>query len=567
MTDGTAQLLFFCVVIAGVTPLLGTYMYRVYAGLPTPLSPVLAPLERLTYRLMGVNPGVGQHWKRYALSSIVMTFAGMFLFYLILRLQHVLPLNPRGFGPFDPALAFNAAAAFITNTDWQAYDPEKQMSYFSQMAGATMLNFFSSAIVMAVAIAVIRGFTGTQSKTVGNFYVDFTRSIYYILLPIAFVSSLILVAEGVPQNLANYVTANTVEGGNQLIAQGPVASQTAIAVFGTNGGGFFNANSGHPYANPSPLTNFLQMVLIFAIPAAMTYTFGKMANDTRQGWALFSAMAVMFVAGLSIVYWSELQGNPLLDGLPLSQTGNMEGKEVRFGIAGSALYGVVTTASSAGAVNAAHDSFTAFGGLILLFNIHIGEIIFGGVGTGLLAMLFYVVLAVFIAGLMVGRSPEYLGKKIEAKEIKLSVLALFLLTACMLGVPALTVALPALAASIHEAGPHGLSEVLYAYGSATANNGSSFSGFNSATPFHLTAMGLCMLIGRFAVIIPILAIAGTLGAKKTIPPSASTFPTHTPLFVGVLIGVIIIVGGLTIFPALALGPLAEHFEMLAGKSF
>ncbi len=567
MTDGTAQLLIYCLVLAGVTPVLGAYMYRVYAGLPTPLSPVLAPLERLTYRLMGVNPGVGQHWKRYALSAIVVSFTALLFFYAILRLQHVLPLNPRGVGPFDPALAFNAAAAFVTNTDWQAFSPEKQMSYFSQMAGATMLNFLSSAVVMAVVIAVIRGFTGTQSKTVGNFYVDFTRSIYYILLPVAFVASLILVAQGVPQNLSDYVTANTVEGANQLIAQGPVASQTAISTFGTNGGGFFNANSGHPYANPTPLTNFLQMVLILAIPAATTYTFGKMAGDVRQGWALFGAMAVMFVAGLAVVYWSELQGNPLLVDLPLSQTGNMEGKEVRFGIANSALFSMVTTASSAGAVNAAHDSFNALSGLILLFNIHIGEIIFGGVGTGFMAMLLYVVLAVFIAGLMVGRSPEYLGKKIEAKEIKLSVLALLLLTTGMLGIPALTVALPALAASIHEAGPHGLSEVLYAYGSATANNGSSFAGFDSATPFHLTAMGLCMLIGRFGVIIPALAIAGALGAKKTIPPSASTFPTHTPLFVGVLIGVILIVGGLTIFPALALGPLAEHFEMLAGKSF
>jgi K+-transporting ATPase ATPase A chain len=441
------------------------------------------------------------------------------------------------------------------------------MSYFSQMAGATVQNFLSAATGMAVAIAAIRGFTGKQSKTLGNFYTDLIRSIYYILLPVAIVAALVFAAQGTPQNLSDYVSASTVEGGNQLIAQGPVASQTAIKVLGTNGGGFFGANSAHPYENPTPLSNFLQMVLIFVIPAAFTYTFGQMVNDARQGWALFGAMGLMFVVGLAIVYWSELSGNPLLAGLPIDQTGNMEGKEVRFGIANSALYGMVTTAASSGAVNAMHDSFTALGGFILLLNMHLGEIIFGGVGSGLFGIFFYVVLAVFIAGLMVGRSPEYLGKKIEGKEIKLAVLALFVLTTCMLGIPALSVVLPGAAASIHSAGPHGLSEVLYAYGSAAGNNGSAFAGFNSATPFHLTAMGLCMLVGRFCFIIPILAVAGSLGAKKTIPASASTFPTHTPLFVGLLIGVILIVGGLTIFPALALGPLAEHFEMLAGKSF
>lgn len=567
MTEGTAQLVIFCLIIVALTPMTGLYMYRVYMGERTLLSAVIAPVENALYRAAGIVPSSGQHWSRYAISVVVLNFVGMFVFYVILRLQHILPLNPRGFAGFDAVLAFNAAASFVTNTDWQAYSGETQMSYFSQMTAATVQNFLSAATGMAVAIAVIRGFTGRQAKNIGNFYVDFTRSVLYILLPIAIVSTVVLIADGTPQNFSDYVTAKTVEGGTQVIAQGPVASQTAIKVLGTNGGGFFNANSSHPYENPTPLTNFIQMVLIFLIPAALTYTFGKMVGDARQGWAIFGAMALLFVGGLATVYWSELQANPLLTNLPLDQTGNMEGKEVRFGIAASSLYAMVTTAASSGAVNAMHDSFSAMGGFILLLNIHLGEIIFGGVGSGLFGMLFYVVLAVFIAGLMVGRSPEYLGKKIEAKEIKLSVLALFVLTLGMLGVPALAVVLPSAAASIHHAGPHGLSEVLYAYGSATGNNGSAFASFNSATPFHLTAMGLCMLAGRFGFIIPVLAIAGALGAKRIIPPSASTFPTHTPLFVGLLIGVILIVGGLTIFPALALGPLAEHFEMLVGKSF
>jgi potassium-transporting ATPase potassium-binding subunit len=569
MTEGTTQLIIYCLVILALTPVIGGYMFRVYTGKRVLLSPVMGPVERIIYRVIGIKENAGQHWTRYAVSMVVVNFIGLLVFYVILRLQHVLPFNPRNFGPFDPALAFNTAASFITNTNWQAYSGEAQMSYFSQMTGATVQNFLSAATGMAVAIGVIRGFVGKLSKNIGNFYVDITRSILYILLPISIVSTLVLVSEGTPQNLSDYVVAKTVEGTSQTIAQGPVASQTSIKVLGTNGGGFFNANSAHPYENPTPLSNFLQMVLIFLIPAGLTYTFGKMVHDARQGWALFAAMGVLFIAGLATVYWAELQGNPLLKqaGLPLDQISNMEGKEVRFGIAGSSLYAMVTTAASSGAVNAMHDSFSPLGGFILLLNIHLGEIIYGGVGSGLFGMFFYVLLAVFIAGLMVGRSPEYLGKKIEAKEMKLSILALFILTLGMLAVPALAVVLKGPAASIHHAGPHGLSEVLYAYGSATGNNGSAFSSFNSATPFHLTALGLCMLMGRFCFIIPILAIAGTLGAKKTIPPSASTFPTHTPLFVGLLLGVILIVGGLTIFPALALGPLAEHFEMLLGHSF
>lgn len=569
MTEGVTQLVIYCLVIIVLTPMIGGYMFRVYTGERVVLSPVLAPVERIIYRLISIKAHNGQHWTRYAISLVVVNFVGLLVFYIILRLQHVLPFNPRGFGPIEPALAFNTAASFITNTNWQAYSGEAQLSYFSQMAGATVQNFLSAATGMAVAIGVIRGFTGKHSKNIGNFYVDITRSVLYILLPISIITTIVFVSEGVPQNLNDYVAATTVEGTKQTIAQGPIASQSAIKVLGTNGGGFFNANSAHPYENPTPLSNFLQMVLIFLIPAGLTYTFGKMVRDTRQGWALFAAMGILFIAGLATVYWAESQGNPLLKqaGLSLDQISNMEGKEVRFGISASSLYAMVTTAASSGAVNAMHDSFSPLGGFILLLNIHLGEIIYGGVGSGLFGMFFYVLLAVFIAGLMVGRSPEYLGKKIEAKEMKLSILALFVLTLGMLAVPALAVLLKGPAASIHHAGPHGLSEVLYAYGSATGNNGSAFASFNSATPFHLTALGLCMLIGRFCFIIPILAIAGTLGAKKIVPPSASTFPTHTPLFVGLLLGVILIVGGLTIFPALALGPLAEHFEMLLGHSF
>ena len=435
------------------------------------------------------------------------------------------------------------------------------------MTGCTVQNFLSAATGIAIAIAVVRGFVGRQSKNVGNFYVDITRSVYYVLLPISIVSALVLVSQGVPQNLSDYVTATTVEGVGQVIAQGPVASQIAIKELGTNGGGFFNANSAHPYENPTPLSNFLQLVLILLIPAGLTYTFGKMVADSRQGWALFAAMAVLFIVGLWLVYWAEALGNPLLNNLPIDQTGNMEGKEVRFGIANSALWGAVTTIASCGAVNAMHDSFNPLAGLVLMLNIQLGEIIYGGVGSGLYGMLFYVLLAVFVAGLMVGRTPEYLGKKIEGKEIKLAMLALFAVPIGMLAVPALAVVTPSAAASISAQGPHGFSQMLYAYASATGNNGSAFAGFNGATTFHLTAQALCMLLGRFGFIIPILAIAGSLGAKRTIPPSAGTFPTHTPLFIGLLIGVILIIGGLTFFPALALGPIAEYLEMAAGKTF
>jgi K+-transporting ATPase ATPase A chain len=568
VTDDLLQLFVFGAIVLALTPFLGAYMYRVYTGRRSFLSPVVEPVERGFYRLAGIEPDAGQHWTRYALAMLAFNLAGCLLFYAILRLQHVLPFNPRGFGPLEPALAFNTAVSFVTNTNWQAYSGETTLSYFSQMAGCTVQNFLSAGTGMAVAAAVIRGFAGRQLKTLGNFYVDLTRSVLYVLLPISLAAAVLLLWQGLPQNLSDYAAVKTLEGADQLIAQGPVASQLAIKNLGTNGGGFFNANAAHPFENPTPLSNYIQLLLILLIPTAFTITFGKMVGDVRQGWALFSAMALLFVVGVAVTYWAETAGNPLLASLPVDQSaGNMEGKEARFGVAPSALWAVTTTATSTGAVNAMHDSFTALGGLVPLVNMQLGEIIFGGVGSGLYGVLFYALLAVFIAGLMVGRTPEYLGKKIEAREIKLTLIALFTVPIGMLAVPAVAVVLPTAAASIQDPGPHGLSEVLYAYASATGNNGSAFAGFNAATPFHLTAQGLVMLMGRFVFILPILAIAGSLAAKKAVPASSGTFPTHTLLFVLLLIAIILILGGLTFFPALALGPVAEHFEMLRGTSF
>jgi K+-transporting ATPase ATPase A chain len=568
VTDDTLQLVFFAALILGLAPPMGIYMFLVYTGKPTPLSPVIAPAERLIYRLAGVNAQAGQHWTRYAFAVVALNLAGFLIFYAILRLQQILPFNPRGFGPLGPALAFNTAVSFVTNTNWQAYSGETALSYFSQMAGCTVQNFLSAATGMAVAVAVIRGFSGKQIKTLGNFYVDLTRSILYILLPISIIAALLIALDGVPQNLGDYVTAKTVEGADQIIAQGPVASQVAIKNLGTNGGGFYNANGAHPYENPTPFTNYIQLLLIILIPAGFTITFGKMVGDIRQGWVLFSAMAVLYVAGVAIAYCAESMDNPLLTQQPIDQAiGNMEGKEARFGIAASVVWSVTTTATSTGAVNAMQDSFTPLGGMVGLVNIELGEVIFGGVGSGIYGVLFYVLLAVFIAGLMVGRTPEYLGKKIEAREIKLTMLALLTMPVGMLVLPAIAVLLPSAAASIQDRGPHGLTEILYAYASATGNNGSAFAGFNAATPFHLTAQGLAMLAGRFAFIVPILAVAGSLGAKKVIPASSGTLATHTPLFVGLLIIVILTLGGLTYFPALALSTLAEHFELMSGRAF
>ncbi|WP_088347818.1 MULTISPECIES: potassium-transporting ATPase subunit KdpA [Rhodomicrobium] len=568
MTEDTAQLLLFALAIVALTPLMGRYMARVYAGERTLLTPVVAPVERAIYRLGGIDPAAEQRWTRYATSVIALNLVGTLAFYAILRLQDVLPLNPRGLGPVEPALAFNTAISFITSTNWQAYAGERTLSYFSQMAGCTVYNFVSTASAMGVAIAVMRGFATSQTRSLGNFHVDFIRTNLYVLLPVALISALFLVFEGVPQTLADYASVKTVEGGEQIIARGPVASQVAIKMLGTNGGGFFNANGAHPFENPTPLSNFVQAVLMLLIPAALTYTFGTMVGDTRQGWALFSVMAIVFVLGLVIIYAAERAGNPMIAALPIDQmAGNMEGKETRFGMAGAALWAAVGTTTAAGAVNSSLDSYTPIGGMVPMMNVQLSEVIFGGAGSGFYNLVFYIVLAMFIAGLMVGRSPDYLGKKIEVREIKLAVLTLLIVPLGMLLLPAIAIMIPAAAAAIQDHGPHGLSELLYAYASATAANGSAFAGFDGGSTFHLTAQGLAMLAGRFAFIIAGLAIAGSIGAKRTAVAALDTVPTHTPLFVALMVAVIFIFGALSFFPAVALGPLAEHFEMRAGRSF
>lgn len=568
MTDNIVQILIFCIIIILLTPFLGGYMARVFTGQRNILSPVLQPVEGLIYRAAGISANHEQHWTAYAAAALVLNFFGFVLLYAILRLQDILPLNPQGFGALRPDLAFNTAASFVTNTNWQAYAGEQTMSYFSQMVGLTVQNFLSAATGLAVAIAVIRGFVGRQTRTLGSFYVDLTRAVLYVLLPAALIFALVLIAMGVPQTFAPYAIATTLEGQQQVIAHGPVASQIAIKQIGTNGGGFFNANAAHPFENPTPLTNFIQMVLMMAIPAALTFTFGRMVGFQQQGWAIFGAIAILFVVGLAITVWSETSSNPLLAAMPVDQAaGNMEGKEVRFGATASAMWAVITTALTCGAVNAMHDSFMPIGGMIAILNIQFGEIIFGGVGAGLYGMLFFVLLAVFVAGLMVGRTPEYLGKKIEAKEVKLTMLAMLSLSVLILVSTAVAVVMPHSAASITNPGPHGLTQMLYAYSSATGNNGSAFAGLSANTPFHNTLLGLCMIIGRFAFIVPILGIAASVAAKRTVPPSAGTFPTHTPLFVALLIFVIIILEAITYFPVLALGPLAEHFAIHNGQSF
>jgi K+-transporting ATPase ATPase A chain len=568
MTDDTAQLLLYVAAIVALTPLMGRYIYRVYTGEPTFLTPIIGPLERAILRVGGIEPEAGQHWTRYAFSAIALNLVATLVFYLILRLQHVLPLNPRGFASVEPGLAFNTAISFITSTNWQAYAGESTLSYFSQMTGCTVNNFISTASAMGVAVAVMRGLTTSQAKTLGNFHTDFVRTNLYILLPISLIVALFLVFEGSPQQLGDYVTVTTVEGSEQVIAQGPVASQVAIKMLGTNGGGFFNANGAHPYENPTPLTNFVQAILILLIPAALTYTFGMMARDIRQGWALFAAMGIVFALGLIVVYFAEGSGNALLAKLPIDQTsGNMEGKEARFGTASSALWAVAATTTATGATNSMLSSYTPIGGLVPLMNVQLSEVIFGGAGSGFYNLIFYIVLAVFLAGLMVGRSPVYLGKKIEVREIKLTVIALLIVPTGMLLLPAIALMIPSAAAAIHHNGPHGLSELLYAYASATAANGSAFASFDGTVPFHLTAQPIAMLAGRFAFIIAGLAIAGSLGAKRTAVVSVGAVPTHTPLFVVLMVSVIFIFGSMTFFPAVALGPLAEHFEMLAGKTF
>ena len=578
-TNGIFQILLFCGLLLLAVKPLGTYMARVYQGERTFLTPVLSPLENGLYRAFGVSRDDDQTWQQYAFSLLAFSVVGLLLTYAILRLQGVLPFNPQHFGTdqMTPDLAFNTAASFTTNTNWQAYGGEATMSYFSQMVGLAIHNWMSAAAGMAVAIGLVRGIARRESKGIGSFWVDCTRSLIYILAPICLVYSLFLVAQGVPQNFSAYTQATTLEGAKQVIAQGPVASQESIKMLGTNGGGFFNANSAHPFENPTPLSNMVQMLSIFLIPAALTFTFGKMVGNTRQGWALLGAMFALFIVGAFVCYNAEAAGNPMMHQLG-AMGGNMEGKETRFGIADSALFATITTGASCGAVNAMHDSFTPIGGLVPLLNILSGEVIFGGVGAGLYGMLMFAILAVFIAGLMVGRTPEYIGKKIEAKEVKMAMLAVLVLAASILGFAALGANLNfpvgglngtygAAFNNVNNSGPHGLSEILYAFTSATGNNGSAFAGLSANTPYYNTTLGIAMLVGRFLMIIPLLAIAGSMARKKIAPATLGTFPTDTGTFVAVLCGVIIIVGALTYFPVLALGPIVEHFLMGAGKTF
>ena len=567
-TSGWIQILLYCAMIVALIRPLGGYMTRVFAGERTLLSPVLAPVERGLYRLAGIDPKVEQHWLTYAVAMLLFNLAGLLLLYALQRLQAVLPLNPEGMPAVAPDLAFNTAASFTTNTNWQNYGGESTMGYLVQMAGLTVQNFVSAATGVALALALIRGFAKRQASTIGNFWADLTRCVLYLLLPISFVAALFFVWQGVPQNLGAYVEATTLEGAKQTIAQGPAASQLAIKMLGTNGGGFFNANSAHPYENPTALSNLAQMLLIFIIGAALTNVFGRMVGDERQGWAIFAAMGILFIIGVAVCYWAEAQANPALTALGVDPAaGNMEGKEVRFGIALSALFAVITTAASCGAVNAMHDSFMPLGGMIPLINMQLGEIIVGGVGAGLYGMLLFAIIAVFVAGLMVGRTPEYLGKKIESREVKMTMLAILCLPLSYLGFTALATVLPAGLASVQAAGPHGFSEILYAFTSATANNGSAFAGLSGNTLFYNLTLAFAMLIGRFAMIVPMLAVAGSLATKAPVPPSAGTFPTDSGLFVGLLVAVILIVGGLTFFPSLSLGPLAEHLAMQADTTY
>ena len=564
--NGVIQILVFFGIVFALTKPLGLYMTRVFQRERTLLDRVLVPIERLIYRLSGVKPDVEQHWTTYTIAMLLFNVTGLVVLYAMQRLQHLMPLNPQSLGPISADSSFNTAVSFTSNTNWQSYVPESTMSYFTQMAGLTFHNFVSAATGIALAIALVRGFARHEMKTVGNFWVDLTRSTLWILLPICLLVAPVLVWQGVPQNLNPYTVAKTVEGADQTIAQGPVASQEVIKELGTNGGGFFNANSSHPYENPTPLTDLIEMVLIFAISAGLTYTFGAMVGDTRQGWALFAVMAALFLAGVSVSYWSEASGNPAFARMGIDPSGgNMEGKEIRFGVANSALWATVTTDTSCGAVNSMHDSFTPLGGMIPMINIQLGEVVYGGVGSGLYGMLVFAVLSVFIAGLMVGRTPEYLGKKIEAKEVTLAVLAILVLEFSILGFTAVASVTTAGLAGPLNKGPHGFSEILYAYSEGAGNNGSAFAGISANTVFYNLTIGLAMLFGRFLMIVPTIAIAGSLVKKKLVPASSGTFPTTGPLFVALVVGVILIVGGLTFFPALALGPIVDHLYMLAGK--
>ncbi len=563
---GWIQIALFCAVVLALTKPLGGFMTRVFNGERTFLSPVLHPVEAGIYALSGVDQKREQHWLTYTVAMILFQVAGFVFLYALLRLQDVLPFNPQGQSAVAPDLAFNTAASFVTNTNWQNYGGESTLSYLTQMLGLTVQNFVSAATGIALAVALIRGFARSSMRTIGNFWVDMTRATLYVLLPISVLIALVLVWQGMPQTLGAYVDATTLEGAKQSIAVGPVASQIAIKMLGTNGGGFFNANAAHPFENPTALSNFIQMLAIFVIGAAMTNVFGRMVGNPKQGWAILAVMGVLFIVGVAVTYWAEAAGTHTLQALGLTG-GNMEGKETRFGIVASALFAVITTAASCGAVNAMHDSFTALGGMIPLINMQLGEIIVGGVGAGLYGMLLFVVLAIFVAGLMVGRTPEYVGKKIEAREVKMAMLAILVLPLMYLGWTAVAVVLPSAVASMANSGPHGFTEVLYAFTSATGNNGSAFGGLTGNTFFYNLTLASSMLVGRFFMIVPAMAMAGSLASKKSIAASAGTLPTTGGLFVGLVIGVILIIGGLTFFPALALGPIVEHLAMLSGNLF
>ena len=594
--NGFLQLAVYFLVLLAVTKPLGVYMTKVFAGEKTLGSRVLGPLERLIYRVCRVDSGSEHHWTTYTAAMLMFSLVSLLLLYLLQRVQYYLPLNPRNFEGVKPDLAFNTAASFTTNTNWQAYSGESTMSYLVQMAGLAFHNFTSAATGIVLAIAFIRGIARREAKTIGNFWVDLTRCSLYVLLPFCLVGALLLVSQGVVQNFKPYATATLVDPQQvtktdadtgvettetvteQTIAQGPVASQEIIKELGTNGGGFFNANSSHPFESPTPFTNFLEMIAIFSIGSGLTYTLGRMAGNQRHGWAVFAAMSLLFLAGFFAVYYFEARGNPNFDTYGVSQGvidtkgveqagGNMEGKEVRFGIANSALFATITTDASCGAINSWHDSFTPLGGMVPLLNIMLGEIIFGGVGSGLYGMLVMIVLTVFIAGLMVGRTPEYLGKKIESKDVKMAMLYVLVFALSILCLSAWASVAPYAASKINNGGPHGLSEIVYAYTSATGNNGSALAGISVNTYWYNTTLGLAMLVGRFLMIIPMMAIAGNLATKKIVPPSAGTFPVHAPLFVVLLIGVILIVGALTFFPVLSLGPIVEHYLMNSGTMF
>ncbi|MGK6325314.1 potassium-transporting ATPase subunit KdpA [Sphingomonas sp. DT-51] len=564
--QGWFLILAFVGVLLALTKPVGLWLFALYEGRRTPLHRVLGPVERGFYALAGVDPDEEQGWRRYALHMLLFNVALMLFTYAVLRLQAVLPLNPQGLGAVGEHLAFNTAISFTTNTNWQSYAGESAMSNLSQMLGLTIHNFLSAATGIALAFALFRGFARRETKTIGNFWADVTRITLYLLLPLCVALALFYIASGVPQTLAGVVDVQTLEGARQSILLGPVASQEAIKMLGTNGGGFFNANSAHPFENPTALTNFVQMLSIFLLGAGLTWTFGKAVGNTRQGWAILAAMMILFLAGVSVTYAAEAAGNPVLHQLGVAG-GNMEGKEARLGIAASALFSVITTAASCGAVNAMHDSFTALGGMIPLFNMQLGEVVVGGVGAGIYGFLLFAILAVFVAGLMVGRTPEYVGKKIESREVKLAVLTIAVLPLVILGLTALSSVLQQGLAGPLNKGPHGFSEILYAFTSAVANNGSAFAGLTANTPYYDGLLGVAMWIGRFFIIVPMLAIAGSLAAKKYTPESAGSFPTTGGLWVGLLVGIILILGGLTFLPSLALGPIADHLAMIRGQLF